>query len=404
MKVLPKRGKAGIALLIAVLLALFTPPRALASSAIDGGRLGSLTIQLSGDDVGVGASLSGVEFTIYQVASLSSSGKYTLTNDFLGCGLELDKLSTAFEASVVSKNLVAYVSAKKISGTSDVTGLTGAVKFNNLSPGYYLVVQTNRSQNSEIHRICDPFLVSVPFKSSENSGWIYDITANSKSIVVNGAVILHKISSSGASLPGAVFQLDKKIYYTDSASVPPGVKTGSDAGGSFYWSTVVTKLTTNGYGQLVVTNLAYGQYRFIETSAPAGYRYDSTPHNFSITASGSVQLVDGKYVTASGTVQTITVVNSSGGGGGGGGGGSGHHPPVSSETTESSPVSSDPSSSSTPVAAVTSSPSESAGKPPRDGFDFPKTGGSICYAVCTYGGAILMLCGVTVFGFTRKKE
>jgi hypothetical protein len=48
-----------------------------------------------------------------------------------------------------------------------------------------------------------------------------------------------------------------------------------------------------------------------------------------------------------------------------------------------------------------------ARRPPdseRPGFNFPKTGGSIFYAVCIYGGIVLILCGAAVFAASRKKK
>jgi|GEM_PF-569620 len=399
MKVLLKLKKAGSALLAIAFLALSMSVPVLALSTIDMSRHGSITICESDAGTGTASSLSGIQFTAYKVAELTNSGSYSLTNDFSASGIQLDQMTTASAVSTASKNLTNYVSTKNISGISNVTNSSGTVKFVDLTLGYYLVVQTDDSKNQNIHIICDPFLVAVPMKNDDGSNWIYDITASPKCEALCGAVILQKTNSSGALLQGAVFRLEKKVYYTDS--VPTGVQTGSDSGGTYYWSTLVSELTTNTYGQIAVKSMPYGQYRFIETTAPTGYTLDSTPHEFTISAVGSVMLVGGKYVTASGTVQTITVLNSyyeehhD------------HHTESHSYGTTSNTVSTLAevvSEDSTPGASPKDTENISDEKVPQAGFNLPKTGGSVAYAVCTYGGIMLMMCGAAVFLASRKKK
>lgn len=391
MKVLPKLIRTGSVFLAVVLLALFMSVPALASTSIDWNRLGSITINQSGSATGTNPPISGIKFTIYKVADLSSVG-YTLTKDFSGSGLKLDQLSSASAVSAASKNLASYVSTNRIGGTSSVSDSSGTVKFSNLSLGYYLLVQSNTvSQTTRI--ICDPFLISVPMKSSDESSWIYDIVANTKCEAECGAVILKKINNAGALLSGAVFRLDKKVYYTDLIGLPSGVATGSDKNGTFYWSTSVSELTTNSNGEIAVQCMPFGQYRFVEVTAPSGYLLNTTPYEFSISATGSITLVNGQFIVASGSVQTITVTDYY------------SEPPhygsqpysfPSSEITVTS-SSSEPSSS--PETSVP--PDENVSKP---GFDLPKTGGSICYAVCTYGGIALMIVGAAVLVISRKKK
>lgn len=367
MKALLKWKKAWSMALSVALLVLFMWVPVLASSVIDMNRLGSITINISASDVGGSSPPSGMRFTAYKVAGLSDSGSYYLTDDFSGSGLQLAKLSTAYEASAASKELANYVSAKNISGISDATDSNGTVSFRNLSLGYYLVLQSFNTSDPDAGLICDPFLVAIPMKTDSSSSLVYDIVTNSKCEISCGAVILEKVNSAGSFLSNAVFRLEKKIY--TSAHVPSGVQTGSDSGGNYYWSTMISSLTTDSSGQLAVTGISYGQYRFIETSAPAGYVLDSTPHGFTISEKGAIALVNGKYVASSGSVQTITVLNS-------------NSPPPSSVPPMSS------------ASSVVSNP----------GFNFPKTGGSVFYAVCTFVGLILMACGVTLFAVSRKKR
>ncbi|WP_167629244.1 SpaA isopeptide-forming pilin-related protein [Listeria valentina] len=48
-------------------------------------------------------------------------------------------------------------------------------------------------------------------------------------------------------------------------------------------TTIQAGLTTNENGQIVVEDLAPGNYQFVETKAPVGYILDNTPHKFTIT-------------------------------------------------------------------------------------------------------------------------
>jgi hypothetical protein len=425
MKMLFKLKGAGAVLLAIVFLILSMSASVLAASTIDMNRLGSITINLSEDDLDTSEILSGIPFTIYKVAKLSNSGEYSLTEDFTASGIQINKLSTAAELLAASKNLVQYVSAKNISGSSKTTDSEGSVTFKDLTLGYYLVMQTVNASNQNYYIVCDPFLIPVPIENSSNKNWIYDINAYPKSETVHGAVIIEKVNSSSALLAGAVFRLERKIYYTDITVVPSGAKTGSDSNGNYYWNEVISALTTNSNGQIAIKNMQLGQYRIIETKAPAGYDLNSSPQEFSISAAGSVKQLDGRYVIASGSVQTLKVLN--------------YYtyiyyyntptptptptPTVSPTPTKDPKVT--PETTSIPVVpTVTKALEENVIEedevplgnnnitptdPPKSiekstGFDLPKTGGSVSYAVCTYGGAGLIICGAAVFVISRIKK
>lgn len=396
MKATLKRVKTWGVFLAVVFLALSVSVPALASSAAETRRSGSITINIPA--VGMDVPRSGIGFTVYQVAGMSQSGDYYLTNDFSGSGLQLDHLSAGYEVSAASRALESYVSMKKPGGTSHVTDANGTAKFNDLALGYYFVTQSADSPGPKIGLICDSFLVAVPMKNSLTGSLIYDVVTDSKSQLSCGAVILNKVNGAGAPLPGAVFRLERKIHETDHMLVPPGVQTGSDGDGFFYWSTRIAALATDSYGQAAITGLPFGEYRLLETAAPAGYVFDSTPHGFIISAYGSVKLESGRYVKSSGTVQPITVYNYPP-----------YYPPppVYPPPPGSSvpPASSPPSSGSAPPESSSpASSAESGAASSHSGFDFPKTGGSVFYAVCTMGGIILALCGAAMFAVSRKKK
>lgn len=422
MKALLKLKKAGATFLAIVLFSLSMPIAVLASNTIDLSRLGSITIRTDSSGTGTTNPVSGIKFTIYKIAGITKTGSYYLTNDFSGSGIEINKLSNNADVLAASKTLASYVSAQNISGSSGVTASNGIVSFNNLSLGCYLIIPDTSYTNINNEIIWNPFLVSVPMKSNEGANSIYDITAYPKSDTVTGVVILEKINSSGATLSGAVFRLEKKVYYTNTLSVPSGVQKGYDTKGNYYWSVLHSSLTTNSYGQIAVNNMPYGQYRFIETAAPAGYVLDTTPHEFTISASGSVILVNGKYIVASGNVQIVTVLNTYYYN-------PPHYPtptpypsiiitptptPTPTPTTNPTPTIKIPTSTPPPkVKEIKNKHKPNGEKKPKknktpeegkSGFDLPRTGGSISYAVCTYGGILLMICGTIIFVASRKKN
>ena len=407
MKAPTKRKKPWSAFLLVVLLTLFVPIRAAASSGINPASTGSVTIHIT-DSAGTGQSLSGIGFTIYQVAERSSSGVYSLTKDFSGSGLQLSKLSTGDEVSAASRAMESFVSANRVAGVLSVTDSAGTAKFEKLPLGYYLVTQTDTAAGRGIGLVCNPFLLAVPMKT--DTGWVYDIVTDSKSQFSCGAAILKKINGSGAPLSGAVFRLEQKIHTSDRTSVPSGMQTGSDGSGFFYWNIRLAALTTDSFGEAVAVGLPFGDYRFIETTAPAGYALDSTPCGFSVSAYGSVTLVNGGYKPTTGGVPTVTVTDyppyipSS----------STYYPPWSSPSS-TPPASSVPPTSSVPPgsSAPPQSASPSSGSRPsagsgsassHSGFVFPKTGGSVFYAICIFGGILLAACGVTLFVVSRRKK
>lgn len=375
LKVRLKIKKACLSIFAIVLLGLSVSVPALAMPAIDTSKVGSITINV---ESAYGA-VSGVGFSVYQVANVTSSGSYTLTagaNGFSGSGVVLSSLTTASLAEKAAKKLKNYAVANSITGSSGTTNASGTVAFTDLTLGYYLVVQTT---TVGADTISDPFLVAVPMKNTAETDWIYDVVSYPKAEIHYyydefGAILLEKVDDEGTLLPGAVFRLDMKVYYSTATGIPADAESGTDSSGTYYWSTYNAALTTNAYGQIGVSNLPFGQYRFMETTAPEGYVLDTSPYNFTISSAGAIYVLDGRYVKQSGTVQTIVVVNSLN-----------PSPPVEPPESPSAPPQSNP---------PTNTPD----------FNLPQTGDSIANALCTYGGIVLVICGIAVFIGTRKKK
>ena len=108
--------------------------------------------------------------------------------------------------------------------------------------------------------------------SSQGSGSAYFTEISGGVEVRDGKAILTKVDAgdAGITLSGAVFKLEK--MQPDNS-----------------WETVAgsERLTTNASGQITVTGLLLGQYRFVEIEPPAGYVMEAEPIGFAITSSMS---------------------------------------------------------------------------------------------------------------------
>ena len=373
--------RAGSLFLAIAFLALFLSVPALALSPTKG----SITVDLTGSG-GADASVSGIEFKVYRVADFLGDGNCRLTYDFSSSGVQPDQLKDASDASAASKKLAAYIADRKIGETfSGVTDSGGGVKFSGLSLGYYLVAQSENRGTQPSRIACDPFLIPVPMESADKQSRIYDIIAYPKCEEQRGAVILQKLNASDSPLSGAVFRLDERV----------------SSGGASEWKTVISEITTNRNGQIAVTGMPFNDYRFVELRAPSGYQRNSTPQEFTVGKAGSVTLgTDGWYRAESGSAETIRVYNDR----------ERHH--RDSSDRESRPGTSAPSDVSDPSVPYAPPSSSSSGPeiipeddvPGSGGFNLPKTGGSIAYAVCTFGGIALILCGAAAFVISRKRE
>lgn len=106
--------------------------------------------------------------------------------------------------------------------------------------------------------------------SSQGSGSAYFTEISGGVEVRDGKAILTKVDAgdAGITLSGAVFKLEK--MQPDNS-----------------WETVAgsERLTTNASGQITVTGLLLGQYRFVEIEPPAGYVMEAEPIGFAITSS-----------------------------------------------------------------------------------------------------------------------
>lgn len=195
------------------------------------------------------------------------------------------------------------------------TDATGKTKFDNLTLGLYLVQETEAP--AQITGRVGDFLVSVPMTNAAGDDWLYDVHVYPKNKSTYGGVTLQKKGQIGSKtateLAGAQFKLEVKK--TDGTWVLV-TKNNKDAAVGDNGI-----LTTGTDGKITVTDLAPGDYRFVEVKVPkdTGYIADlKTPYEFTVAATkgekedgteyqaGSI-LINDKYVDTTST--PIEVIN-----------------------------------------------------------------------------------------------
>lgn len=275
------------------------------------------TEQAGKNPVEKGTPLDGVEFTIYQLATidqgLNTEGnfelKYTPTTSAL-VSTNFEGVTDPTTGKIDSKALYDQISSKitpavkselaakglKHSATTGADGAAhGQAKFENLPLGIYMVEETKAP--SQILSYTANFIVSIPMMNDDNKTWNYAVVAEPKNVPTYGGVKLVKTGrvagddgSSGTGLEGVLFRLD--IEGTDGKWTPVDldakkVTFGIDGGTSAQES---GKPETNGYiktgtnGVINITGgLAPATYRFVELEAVNGYIADAaTAHEFEV--------------------------------------------------------------------------------------------------------------------------
>ncbi|MBV4417846.1 LPXTG cell wall anchor domain-containing protein [Clostridium tyrobutyricum] len=176
-------------------------------------------------------------------------------------GIEITKIDSSTSAPVPGATITVYNKdgSKVGSGVEGKTGKDGKVQFNNLTYGDYYFVETNAPEgyllNTDKH----------PFSIKDNGVILKDTLPDIR--ITGGIEITKTDASTSAPVPGATIT----VYNKDGSKVGSGVegKTGKD-------------------GKVQFNNLTYGDYYFVETSAPAGYLLNSDKHQFSIKDNGVV--------------------------------------------------------------------------------------------------------------------
>ena len=154
------------------------------------------------------------------------------------------------------------------------TNAAGQIMVDQLAPGAYSFIETKAPAGYKLD------VAPVAFTITADQTAAVQVTKTND--LERGSVVLTKVDEdSNAVLAGATFKLQ-------------------DSGGNV----VKADLVTNAAGQIVVNDLEPGDYYFIETKAPAGYKLDATPTKVTV-AKGSNQL---NYVTKTNKMITGTVM------------------------------------------------------------------------------------------------
>ena len=271
------------------------------NATIDTTKTGSITIhkyEYNNDDGNIGTGentdtvpstakpLEGAGFTIYQIADVSDLTNYYSTNPS-----ELPSVDTYVEQDKTTKKW-SIKSDALVKKTSDEkkTDDKGVTIFDSLALGFYVVVET--TQPDKVTEPIKPFIVSVPMTTKDGDNWLYDVNVYPKNSTAYGSVKLVKKGNNTDLLKGVTFVLQKSIN-----SVWTNVTTSEEDGTSL-------NLITNENGEITVSGLSQGSYRFIETAIDStlpGYILDGAKtYEFSVGSN--------KQITYNGTTAPIVTI------------------------------------------------------------------------------------------------
>ena len=220
--------------------------------------------------------LKGATFSIYQVMDRAALRNYYDGTDGqtkVTVDTYLNDTNDAIKSGETYSTAVATAT----------TGDDGSASFPKLALGLYVVVETGTPD--KVTSPVKPFLVSVPMtKASSLNEWLYDIHVYPKNGTTYGEVKIVKTGRVGNGtenkLSGVTFTLEK-WNETDGNW---NLVTASDKDGKEF------NLTTDTNGEISVSGLSQGKYRFIEQSIKENNTYiiDQTPIVFEVNKKGEI--------------------------------------------------------------------------------------------------------------------
>ncbi len=220
--------------------------------------------------------LKGATFSIYQVMDRAALRNYYDGTDGQ-TKVTVDTYLNETEDAIKPDQSYSKVFA------TDTTGEDGIASFIELPLGLYVVVETGTPD--KVTSPVKPFLVSVPMtKASSLNEWLYDIHVYPKNGTTYGEVKIVKTGRVGSGTPnklsGVTFTLEK-WNETDGKW---NLVTASDKDGKEF------NLTTDTNGEISVSGLSQGKYRFIEQSIEGKNTYiiDQTPIEFEVNKKGEI--------------------------------------------------------------------------------------------------------------------
>ncbi|WP_125587696.1 SpaA isopeptide-forming pilin-related protein [Companilactobacillus jidongensis] len=174
----------------------------------------------------------------------------------------------------------------KILNNHLITDSNGKITLNYLDPGKYSLEEITAPDG---YKIGTDNIQNFTIADNQSTDQSFTMTDPKADVVVpTGSVTLNKTGSdTKAALAGATFQLEKA----------DGTAVGDPQ-------------TTDANGQIKVSDLAYGDYQFVETKAPDNYDKNTTPLTFTIdkdTIDPTVSMVDAKATSGGGTTDSGSV-------------------------------------------------------------------------------------------------
>ena len=166
------RKKTWVVVLLCLLCASIL---ALPAFAADAPKTGSLKVSIL--ETGTGSGIANAQVDIYLVAS-DDGIEALLTPGFAGSGFDLDTLEnmTGADNKAKASELAAYALAQKVPVTATkTTDANGAVKFDNIEQGLYLV---RESASPAGHAPINAFLITIP--QYLNGEAVYEVDAAPK--------------------------------------------------------------------------------------------------------------------------------------------------------------------------------------------------------------------------------
>ena len=212
-------------------------------------------------------------FTVVKAVDLSKTkGSLTITKyekgKTDGTGNYLPLSGVTFNIYKVSDTETSTITPTSNYTATALTGNNGKANFPNLELGRYLVVEANAPAN--VTEKVANFLIDIPSTNAEGNDLIYDVEVEAKNETVYGTITLTKQNEKGEVMKGVTFILQKQdnsnwVDYPNSTS---------------------NSYNTNNNGQISLTGLSAGNYRFIETNLGTnnGYILDNqTAYEFNVS-------------------------------------------------------------------------------------------------------------------------
>ena len=257
----------------------------------------------------------GVELSLYEIGTCDTGFKLNSTfSELNDTDLDIAHLKDAHEMKEAADTIVRYAYDFDIDPVAKArVDSQGVAKFFGVDADFklYVIAQTSDKNTVAI----GSFIVRMPYYTKIGGEYLYNLKVQAKYLDTRdkdklGAIVLNKTCAKGNPLQGAEFRFEQKMYYSNEKMIPENAETGEDRNGKYYWKMLARRMTTNEQGQIVVQDLPFGIYRFIETRAPYKWILDDTPIIAYVEAYGTVKLTeDGYYAEDEGLPEILRFIN-----------------------------------------------------------------------------------------------